>query len=269
MTTATYRDFSESAAQLYERFFVPAIAKPVSTRLLHTAALRAGESVLDVACGTGVIARTAASAVGPTGSVTGVDVAADMIEVAATAEAPPGAPIEWRQADAVSLDLPDRSFDVVLCQMGLMFVEDRAAAVAEMYRVLKPGGRVVVNTPGRIQLPFEIMERAIAEHIDPGLGGFVRVVFSMHDPAVLGALLTGSGFGDVETTEYDARLDLPGPAEFLWQYINLTPMASRVAQAPDADKAAMEAHVVDGWASSVVEGRVPLVQPMVLASARR
>jgi hypothetical protein len=138
-----------------------------------------------------------------------------------------------------------------------------------MHRVLEPGGRVVLNTPGRIQGPFEQMERAIVEHIDPGLGVFIETVFSMSEPEALGDLLIGAGFDDVETTEYEARFDLPSPAEFLWQYINLTPMAPVVAAAPDSSRAAMEDQVVETWAPWVEEGRVPLDQPMVLASGRR
>jgi SAM-dependent methyltransferase len=269
MTTATYQDFSGPAAQTYQRFFVPAIAAPVSTELLNAAAVRPGEAVLDVACGTGFITRLAAAAAGVTGSVTGVDLAPDMIEVAAATDQPEGSQIEYHVADATSLPLPDQSYDVVLCQMGLMFIEDKSAAVAEMHRVLKPGGRVVINTPGRIQPPFEEMARAIVEHINPQLGGFVRAVFSMHDPDALAVLLAETPLGEVQTSEYEARFDLPAPAEFLWQYINLTPMAALVAEAPDTAKAAMEAHVVETWTPWLVEGRVPLAQPMVLASARR
>ncbi len=72
---------------------------------------------------------------------------------------------------------------------GLMFMEDRAGALAELHRVLIPGGRVVINTPGRIQPPFEAMEQAIVEHIGPELGTFVGAVFSMHDPSALAGLL--------------------------------------------------------------------------------
>ena len=146
MDTVTYREFSGSAAQLYQRFFVPAIATPVSAELLNTAALQTGEAVLDVACGTGLISRSAAAAVGATGKVTGIDLAPDMIDVAAATDQPQGAAIEWHAADAVSLPLPDQSYDAVLCQMGLMFIENKEAAVAEMHRVLKSGGRVVINT---------------------------------------------------------------------------------------------------------------------------
>jgi hypothetical protein len=91
----------------------------------------------------------------------------------------------------------------------------------------------------------------------------------MPDPAALGDLLAEAGFVDVETIEYVAQFDLPAPADFLWQYISLTPMAPLVAAASQSAKAAMEAHVVNGGAPLVVEGRIPLAQPMALATARR
>jgi ubiquinone/menaquinone biosynthesis C-methylase UbiE len=268
MTSATYRQYSGTAAQLYESFFVPSIATPVSAELLRTAALRPGARVLDVACGTGVVTRAAAERVGPTGSVTGVDIAPDMIAVAKTIPAG-GAPITWQEADAASLPLPDGFYDVGLCQMGLMFMEDRAGALAELHRVLAPGGRIVVNTPGRIQPLFEVMEQAITSNLEPGLGAFVSAVFSMHDPAALADLLRDAGFAEVTAKEYTATFDLPGPAEFLWNYINLTPMGPLVAAAPEDAKAAMERQVVDAWAPSVVNGRLPFEQPMALAWAVR
>jgi ubiquinone/menaquinone biosynthesis C-methylase UbiE len=264
MTTATYRHYSGTAAELYQSFFVPSIATPVSAELLRTAALQPGTRVLDVACGTGVVTRAAAELIAPTGSVTGIDLAPDMIEVARSIPAG-GAPIAWQAADAASLPLPDRSYDVVLCQMGLMFMEDRAGALRELHRVLAPGGRVVVNTPGRIQPLFEVMEQAIADNLDPRLGAFVSAVFSMHDPSVLADLLREAGFGNVASREYSAVFDLPGPLEFLWNYINLTPMGALVADAPEEARAAMERQVLEGWASSVVDGRLPVEQPMALA----
>jgi len=268
MSKVSYRTFSENGAENYEQYFVPSIGLPVSTVLLEAADLRPGERVLDVGCGTGVVARQAAELVGVTGSVTGVDVAPEMIEVA-TSLPSRGAPIDWRQGDAAALPLADESFDVVLCQMALMFVEDRAAAVRDMRRVLVPGGRVLITTPGSIQTPFELMERAIVDHISPDLAGFVRMVFSMHDPGVHADLLSGAGFDTVESQVYTATLDLPSPAEFLWQYINLTPMGPFVAQAAEEDRDAMEAQVSKTWAPFVRDGRTPLDQPMVLAAGAR
>src|SRR5919112_510996 len=132
MTTVSYRSFTGTAAENYERHFVPKIATPVSVALLEAAALQPGERVLDVACGTGLIARLAAERVGRSGTVTGLDLSPDMINVASAASP---STISWHVDDATSLPFPDGAYDVVLCQMGLMFMQDRQAAVGEMRRV--------------------------------------------------------------------------------------------------------------------------------------
>ena len=265
----SYRDLTGTAAENYQRYFVPAIGTPASAHLLRTAALQPGERVADVACGTGVVARLAAAQVGATGSVTGIDLAPDMIEVARRVPTSAGPAIDWQVGDAEALPLDDESCDVVLCQMGLMFMADPTAALAEMRRVLVPGGRVVVSTPGRIQPPFELMEKAIVEHLDPDLGGFVRAVFSVHDPDVVGGLLRDAGFRDVDANEEVTELDLPDAASFLWQYINLSPMAPFVDPAHATAKVAMEEQVVATWEPFVVDGRTRFGQPIVVAHATR
>lgn len=268
MGTVSFRDFTGNAAENYQRFFVPTIGRPVADPLLRAAEVRSGERVLDVACGSGVVTRLAAELVGPGGTVAGLDAAPDMIGVAGATAAPVAPEIEWHVGDATSLPFPDASFDLVTCQMGLMFM-DRAAATAEMHRVLKPGGRVAVSTPGRMQPSFEVLERAIVEHVGAELGGFVRVVFSMHDPEEVGRLLRAAGFADVAADESTVQLQLPDPVEFLWEYINLTPLGPIVAQAPEAAKTAMEHQVAEQAARFVVDGGVPVDQPMVVATGRR
>ena len=205
---------------------------------------------------------------GPTGAVTGIDVAPDMIDVARATPAPAGSRFEWHVADAASLPFPDDSFDVVLCQMGLMFIENRPAALREMRRVLAPGGRLAINTPGRIQPVFALMEQAIVAAISPALGGFVRAVFSMHDSDAVATLLREAGLDEVSATVSSATLRLPAPAEFLWQYINLTPMGPLVAQAPEAAQSAMERDFVESAQSYVVDGALVVEQPMVIATGR-
>lgn len=269
MTTVSYRNYSGSAAENYERYFVPAIPLPVSGSLLDAAGLQPGERVLDVACGTGVIARLAAQRVGPTGSVTGADISPDMIEVARSIVAPASPIIDWHVSDAASLTLPDRAYDVVLCQLGLMFIEDRQRALTEFRRVLREDGRVAISTPGPITKVFEVLEEAIVEHIAADLGGFVRAVFSLHDPDTLISLLGDAGFNDVTAGLRTVALQLPGPAEFLWQYINITPLAPFVAQAPPDRQAAMEHQVLERWEPYVVDGKLRVDQPMVVTSARR
>jgi ubiquinone/menaquinone biosynthesis C-methylase UbiE len=269
MTDVTYRHFTGNNAENYERDFLPAIAIPVSAELVRAADLQPGDLVLDVGCGTGLIARRAAETVGERGSVAGIDISPDMIAVATSLPVPAGAPIDWHEGDATALPFPDESFDVVLCQLTLMFIEDRLTAIGEIHRVLAKGGRVLINTPGAIQPTFEHMEQSIVEHISPDLAGFVRMVFSMHDPEVHRTLLQDAGFEHVDSRIYTATFDLPAPAEFLWQYINITPMGPFVANAPEAAKNAMEAQVATTWEPYVRDGRTPIQQPMILATGAR
>jgi hypothetical protein len=97
----------------------------------------------------------------------------------------------------------------------------------------------------------------------------VRAVFSMHDPDAVAALLRGTGLDDVSSTVSTAALQLPAPAEFLWQYINLTPMGQFVSQAPEEAQSAMEQQVVDHWQPYVAKGWTRFEQPMVIATGRK
>lgn len=112
------RAFGGSAPENYERYFVPVIPAPLAAELLDAVAPRPGERVLDVACGTGIVARLAAERVGPTGKVTGIDLTPGMLEVAKNAT-PPGRAIDWHEASAEAMPLPDEAFDVVVCQVDL------------------------------------------------------------------------------------------------------------------------------------------------------
>ena len=264
----SFRHYSGTAAENYERYFVPVIARPVAEDLLRAAELRPAERVLDAACGTGIIARLASEHVGSSGKVVGVDVAPDMIAVARSTPVPSELPIEWREADAASLPFPDDSFDVVLCQMSLMLFPDKVASLAEMRRVLTAGGRVALNTPGTINRPMEILAEGLARHVNPDLAGFVHAVFSMSDPTIHEELLDEAGFKDVATTVAATTLRLPPPQEFMWQYINLTPLGAFVSQAPEAAQAALEADVVDQWQQFLELSGEPVDQPMVIATGR-
>ena len=127
-------------ARAYEGLHVPALFRQWCPRLLDAAGVEAGHSVLDVACGTGVLAREATARVGPAGRVVGLDPGAGMLAVAGDL-APD---VEWREGMAESLPFQDQSFDAVVSQFGLMFFSDRAKALGEMTRVLKPGSRLAV-----------------------------------------------------------------------------------------------------------------------------
>ena len=130
------------AAEAYEATFVPAFFAQWAPILCDAAGIGAGHTVLDVACGTGIVARVAAERAGAA-QVTGVDLNEAMLTVARRVRAD----IDWRHGDAAALPLAGRSFDAVLCQMALMFFPDRIGALREMARVAAPSGTVAVLVP--------------------------------------------------------------------------------------------------------------------------
>jgi ubiquinone/menaquinone biosynthesis C-methylase UbiE len=260
--------FNESPAQNYQRYFVPTIGGPVADDLIAAAGLKPGERVLDVACGTGVIARLAAEKVGPDGSVTGLDVNPGMIAVARAAT-PEGLAIDWHEASAESMPLPDESFDVVFCQMGLQFMSNKLAALSEMRRVLVAGGRALINTPGPKPPLFAVMTEELGRHIGPEPARFGEVVFSLNDPDELQELMRAAGFRDASASARPKRLHLPLPADFLWQYTASTPMADGVAGAGEDACEALERSVVDRWQPFVTDDGMDFEVGMTTATGIR
>ena len=148
MDRALQGQVSRSAADVYEEFFVPALFREPAQHVARAADIRRGQSVLDAACGTGVLAREAVGATGNDGKVTGLDGNDGMLAVAKRLA--PG--INWQRGLAEALPFADRSFDRAFSQFALMFFDDRAAALREMRRVMKPGGRMHAAVCQRQQL---------------------------------------------------------------------------------------------------------------------
>lgn len=260
--------YAGSAAENYQRYFVPAIGAPLANDLIRTARLRSSERVLDVACGTGVVARLASKAVGPSGTVAGLDANPGMLAVARAAT-PPGTTIDWHEASAETMPFPDASFDAVLCQMGLQFMPDKHAALGEMRRVLAPGGRLILNAPGPTPPPFDILVKALARHIGPEAAGFSSQVFSLHDTAQVRSLISDAGFRDVAVQADTKSLRLPAPEEFFWQYVHSTPLVVAVTAANSERLGSLEHDVVTKWQEFAEDGALMLSVRMVVATARR
>jgi ubiquinone/menaquinone biosynthesis C-methylase UbiE len=204
MEAAQQGQVTRSAADVYEEFFVPALFAPWPAPVAQAAAIAPGQDVLDVACGTGVLAREAALRVRPGGTVTGLDRNDGMLAVARR-KAPE---IEWRQGQAEALPFADDRFDAVVSQFGLMFFEDRVLALAEMWRVLKPGGRLAVavwdaleRTPGYAAMTA-LLQRLFGERIADAL----RAPYALGDPESLAALATQAGIpAEITTRRGTAR----------------------------------------------------------------
>ena len=260
------KSYDANPAQNYERFFVPSIGRPLADDLIAVADLRPGQRVLDVACGTGVVARLAAERVGASGAVVGLDVNPGMLAVARS-HTPPDTSIEWHQANADSMQLPNEAFDVVLCQMGLQFITSKLAALRDMRRVLKPGGRALVSVPGPKPALFAVLTDALARHLSEQAASFGNLVFSMHDADELSELMRSAGFRKVDVQAKPKSLRLPPPKDFLWQYLYSTPLAEAVAQAGEAKRDALEREVSAKWQEFVADGSLLLHVGMTTAIA--
>lgn len=132
--------------EYYESTLVPALFRELAERLVQFADPMPGQAVLDVGCGTGIVARTVADRIGGQGNVIGIDINESMLAVAGRLRPELG----WRQADAGALPFEDDSFDLVCCQAALMYFPNRVAALREMARVVRPAGQVVVVVLGRL-----------------------------------------------------------------------------------------------------------------------
>ena len=202
--------FTGSVAQGYRAHLESVIFEPWADALVRFAGVAPGQVVLDVAAGTGAVTRAAARAAAPGGRVVASDLSEDMLAQVIRDDEP--ALVETVVCSATELDLASGTVDVVLCQQGLQFFADRAAAVNEMRRVLRPGGRVAaaVWLAGTPLHPFELYGEVLAAAglDEPLPGGFdLRQIVMLPDE--LGALLAGSGFGEIEleTRELAFRWD--------------------------------------------------------------
>ena len=188
----------ENSAEAYERYLVPAIMAPSAAQLVERVGLRGGERVLDVACGTGVVAHHAAARVGPVGAVTGLDLNEGMLTVA-RAQA---RDVSFVQGDAAAMPFADDTFDAVLCQHALAFVPDRGAVLREMRRVLAPGGRLglVVGRSVARNRVYAALAESLDRHAGAEAGAMMRSPFPDWSVAELHGAIAEVGFTDVRVT---------------------------------------------------------------------
>lgn len=205
-----------SPAEVYERYMSRTIADPWTRVLLGFAAPLLGERVLDLACGTGSVARQLAPVVGASGEVLAVDINAEMLDVGRMQTIPVGASIVWQQGNATRLEIPDNTFDLVVCQQGLQFFPDRAASVREMRRVLRESGRAVISVwQGLDQHPlYEALFTATARHFGVPLSD-VDLAFSLSDTGELRRLIGDAGFNDIEIFPKSLLIHMPEPERFV------------------------------------------------------
>ena len=195
------------AAKAYEGLFVPALFGQWAPIVADAAQIRPGQRVLDVACGTGILAREIASRVGSVGRVVGIDRSPGMIAVAK--QLAPA--VDWREGVAESLPFPDRSFEAVVSQFGLMFFTDRRQALREMLRVLTRGGRLAVAVWDSLdRMPAFAAEVALLEHTaGRRAADALRAPFVLGNREDLATLFADAGAASAEMTTHHGTARFP------------------------------------------------------------
>jgi SAM-dependent methyltransferase len=216
----------------YERYLVPVLFAPLAEALLAATGPIRGRRVLDVACGTGVVARRAA---GIAAGTTGLDKSPAMLGLAARLDPR----VRWVPGDAEDLPFPDHSFDVALCQQGLQFVTDPAGALRELHRVVAPGGRLALalwcdisRAPG-----FAALATVIDRHGGPG--DLMRAPFRLCDSDRVHALLTAGGFAAVSSSTCVITARFTSVPEFFARQVAASPLAAALGSLSPRTRRAM------------------------------
>jgi SAM-dependent methyltransferase len=246
--------FAASAVpESYEHYLAAVLFGPWAEILLDTVGVRPGDQVLDVASGTGVVARLAAAQGGKAGRVVASDVSSAMLTHAATVPSPvDAAPIEYLEASVTELPLEDASFDVVLCQQGMPFFTDRTAAAAEMLRVLRPSGKLGLSVwlAGRPLEPFDHYIEVLAEAgIPPPFpGAFDSETFKMSTDEVQ-TVLEGAGLRSLRIHTIEHEVSWPN-AESAARGILGTPFAPLIDQLSPDRRETLEAALLTRFSPS-------------------
>jgi len=252
-----------ASAKLYERYLVPAVTLPWAVDLVERAGVRRGDRVLDVACGTGAVARVAAERVGDGGRVAGLDVNRGMLAVARSLQPAGAAPIEWHEGSALELPFDDREFRVVLCQLGLQFFPDRPAALLEMRRVSTPGGRVAASVFSAIEgnPATHALSDALDRHLGEGASLAKRNEHSLADPEELRGLFATAGFADVRVETVARTVRFASAAEYVRIQFAATPVAALLSDREPS----VRQRLVDLVSADVSASLAPYVKDDALA----
>ena len=241
--------------------------EPAHSLMLRMTALRPGERVLDVACGTGLVSFRAAETVGRQGAVVGFDISAEMVETARRgASLHDIANVRFERADAEALPLPDASFDAAVCALGLMYVPDPVRALCEMRRLLRPGGRAAAAVWGARRNCgwaeiFPITDARVASDVCP-------MFFHLGTKDMLGRALEAAGFADIRSERLSTTLRYASPEDALPAVFRGGPVALAYSRFDEVTRRAVQDEYLASIAAYRSGGGYEVPGEFVVAAAR-
>jgi ubiquinone/menaquinone biosynthesis C-methylase UbiE len=206
MPAKTEVTFSGSIPDTYDRYLGPLLLAPYARDLAQRLPIHGLTDVLELACGTGIVTQAIRERLGEETRLVATDLSEGMLKVAQTKTMTKK--VEWKVADATSLPFKDNSFDMVVCQFGVMFFPDKEKAMKEAFRVLRPGGRILFNTWDKIKYNDfpRVAQSVIAQMFENNPPEFYNIPFSYFDHFEIRTLLRGTGFNDIALSTIEMKV---------------------------------------------------------------
>jgi ubiquinone/menaquinone biosynthesis C-methylase UbiE len=262
--------FVGSVPENYDRYLGPVLFDPYAADLVARLSLPEDASVLELACGTGILTRRLRDRLGPRARLVASDLNAAMMDYA-SGKFRAEESVEWKQADATDLPFDDQSFDGVACQFGLMFFPDKERALRETYRLLKPGGVFLFSVWDKIEtndLPY-IAHTIIAKFFDDKPPDFYEVPFSFHDPKTIKSLVSTTGFKQLQVSVLPLEAISPSARDVAKGLIHGNPVITAIKERDESRvpeiEAAVAAAVAARCGDAPVRGRM---QALVCTAVR-
>jgi ubiquinone/menaquinone biosynthesis C-methylase UbiE len=260
MTDATKFQFTNPAVpKAYDEYFVPRLFEPWAKLVLDEARLQPGQALIDIATGPGTVARLAARLLGPKGRILATDIAKPMLDIARAKPAQrDAAAIEYVESGAAPLAAPSGAFDVLICQQGLQFFPDRPAALREMHRVLKNGGRALIAIWAEIERNqiFAAFHRALGATVPAELAALITAPFSWYRAGELRAAAEDAGFCDVRVLTRSLPMVFEQGLDQAVRSFSATPVSPGVAALASAIQDAFFTRLRDELSKLSRDGKV-------------
>lgn len=260
-----------NSAESYERYLVPKMFVPLADYTLDKVGFGVGESLLDAGCGTGIVARRAATQVIGHGNLTGYDVNQGMLDVAKTASIDLNASVEWHLGDLSNMPFSAETFDVAICQQSLQFIPDRVAVLKEIRRVLKHNGRLGLSVWRSVdyQPGFKVLSTFLDEHVGNGAGNMMRSPFPPWKMSYMRDILNESGFRDIHLEIVIRMIRFPSVAGYLHEEEMSSPLAGPLSVIDDVTRQNLIAALEDGLQTHVDDDGLVFPMETYVVTARR